>query len=254
MSVAIITGASSGLGRAFARRLSREPGVDEIWAIARREDRLKELGELCACPVRPIPLDLKLESSYETLRAVLEEKRPDISFLVCSAGYGKTGDTTSIDPADVYGMIDVNCKGAAAVTLLCRPYLRRGSRVLEISSVAAFCPVPGVNVYAATKAFLESFAKGLRQEWKKDGISVTAVCPYWIRDTEFIAIAEADRQGAWHRFPLATTTKQVVTCALRDSRRNRGVSAPGLVAAAGRVGTKLLPDGALAAFLDKLRG
>ena len=254
MSVAVITGASSGLGRAFARRLSREPDIHEIWAVARREDRLKELGDLCACPVRPVPLDLAKEASFETLRALLEAERPDISILVCAAGFAKMGNAVEIDPADNAAMVDVNCRAAMAVTLLCRPWLRRGSRVLEISSVSSFCPVPGVNVYAATKAFLESFAKGLRQEWKKDGISVTAVCPYWIRDTEFIAKAETGKPGSWHSFPLALTTERVVDRALRDSRRNRALSTPGAVAAAAKIGTKLLPDGALAAFLDKMRG
>ena len=254
MSVAIITGASSGLGRAFARRLSREPGIDEIWAVARREDRLKELGDLCACPVRPVPLDLAKEASFGTLRALLEAERPDVAVLVCAAGFGKMGNSAEIDPADNAAMIDVNCKAAMAVTLLCRPWLRRGSRVLEISSVSAFCPVPGVNVYAASKAFLESFAKGLRQEWKRDGISVTAVCPYWIKDTEFISKAETGKPGSWHSFPLALTTEKVVDRALKDSRRNRALSTPGAVASAAKVGTRLLPDGALAVFLDRMRG
>ena len=79
MSIAIVTGASSGLGRAFAGRLSREPDIREIWAIARREDRLKELGALCACPVRPIPLDLREDASFQTLRDLLKQENPDIS-------------------------------------------------------------------------------------------------------------------------------------------------------------------------------
>ena len=254
MSIAVVTGASSGLGRAFARRLSREPGIQEIWAVARREDRLRELGDLCAFPVRPVPLDLAKEDSLRSLRGLLEAERPDIAVLVCAAGFGKMGNTVEIDPADNAAMVDVNCKAAMAVTLLCRPWLRRGSRVLEISSVSAFCPVPGVNVYAATKAFLESFAKGLRREWRRDGIHVTAVCPYWIRDTEFIAKAETGKPGSWHSFPLAVTTDAVVDRALKDSGRNRALSTPGAVASAARVGTKLLPDTVLAAFLDRMRG
>ena len=251
MSIAIVTGASSGLGRAFARRLSREPDIREVWAVARREDRLKELGDLCACPVRPIPLDLREETSFQTLRNLLKQENPDVAVLVCAAGFGKMGNTTEIEPGDYAAMIDVNCKAAVAVTLLCRPWLRRGSRIIEISSMAAFTPVPGVNVYAATKAFLESFSKALRQEWKKDGIHVTAVCPYWIKDTEFIEKAETGLPGSWHHFYLATTTKTVVDCALRDSRRNRALSVPGVMASAALVGTKLLPDTLVAAVADR---
>lgn len=254
MSIAIVTGASSGLGRAFARRLSRDPDIREIWAIARREDRLKELGALCACPVRSIPLDLREDSSFQTLRDLLSQENPVISVLVCAAGFGKMGNAAAVDPSDNAAMIDVNCKAAMAVTLLCRPWLRRGSRVIEISSVSAFTPVPGVGVYAATKAFLESFSKTLRQEWKRDGIHVTAVCPYWIKDTEFIEKAEGGLPGSWNSFPLAITTKTVVEQALRDSRRNRAVSAPGAVASAAKVGTKLLPDNWIAALLDRMRG
>ena len=168
MSVAIITGASSGLGRAFARRLSRDPSVHEIWAVARREDRLRELESLCACAVRPLPLDLRKDASLLSFRSLLEQEKPEVSVLVCAAGFGRMGDTNAIAPEDNAGMIDLNCKAAMAVTLLCRPYLRRGSRVLEISSASAFCPVPGVNVYAATKAFLSSFAETLHQEWRRD--------------------------------------------------------------------------------------
>ena len=254
MTIAVITGASSGLGRAFTQRLSREEDLDEIWAVARRAHRLEGLQDLCACPVRPIPLDLKEESSLEILRDMLEKERPAISILICAAGYGVMGDTVEIDPADNAGMVDLNCKAAVAVTLMCRPYLRSGSRVLEISSAAAFCPVPGVNVYAATKAFLESFAKGIHQEWKRDGISVTAVCPYWTKDTEFIPRAQAGKPGSWHSFPLATSTEQVVTRALRDSCRNRWLSTPGAVSSAAKVGTKFLPDGLLVPFLDRMRG
>lgn len=254
MSIAVITGASSGLGRAFARRLSREEPLEELWAIARRADRLEELKALCPCPVRPIPLDLTKSESLDALRTLLEEEKPVISTLICAAGFGKTGNSDTIAPKDNADMIDLNCKAAMAVTLLCRPYLPRGSRVLEISSVSAFCPVPGVNVYAATKAFLASFARGLGQEWKRAGISVTAVCPYWIRDTEFIPKAQEGNPGSWHRFPLALTTDRVVDRALKDSARGRSLSTPGAVASAARVGTKLLPAGLLAAFLDRMRG
>ena len=83
---------------------------------------------------------------------------------------------------------------------------------------------------------------------------MTAVCPYWIRDTEFIPKAQEGKPGSWHSFPLALTTEQVVDRALKDSARGKWLSTPGMVAAAAKVGAKLLPDGALAALLDRMRG
>ncbi len=242
MSVAIVTGASSGLGRAFARALSRDPSIREIWAIARREDRLEALASLCACPVRPLPMDLTEPAALDRLQALLEQEKPTVSVLVCAAGFGKMGDTIAVSPQDNAGMIDLNCKAAVAVTLLCLPRMRRGGRILEISSTSAFSPLPGINVYAATKAFLLHFTKTLHYELLPEGIHVTAVCPYWIRDTEFIPTAQEEKPGSYHRFPLATRTEDVVAKSLRASRRNQWVCTPGLMCTLHRAGAGLLPD------------
>ena len=242
MSVAIITGASSGLGRAYARALSRDPSVREIWAVARRADRLRELSALCACPVRPLAMDLTDPASLDRLRALLEQEKPTVSVLVCAAGFGKMGDTRAISHRDNADMIDLNCKAAVAVTMLCLPRMTRGSRILEISSTSAFSPMPGINLYASTKAFLLQFTKTLHYELRAEGIHVTAVCPYWILDTEFIPTAQEEKPGSYHRFPLATRTEDVVAKSLRASRRNRWVCTPGLVCSLHRAGSKLFPD------------
>jgi len=190
MKIALVTGASSGLGREFVRQLGEEHALDEIWAVARRRERLAELQALTAVPVRPLSLDLTEESSYETLRELLAREQPEISVLVCAAGFGRIGQTRAVPAADNDAMIDLNCRAAVAVTTAAFPYLRRGSRVLEICSTAGFQPMPGLNVYAATKAFLLSYTKALHYEILTSGIRVTAVCPYWIRDTEFIPQAQ----------------------------------------------------------------
>ena len=191
MNIALITGASSGLGREFARQVSRDPHVQAVWAVARREDRLRQLASLCACPVRPGPPDLTDPQSLDALRDLLAREKPTVTRLVCAAGVGKMGRIDAVSPADSLGMIDLNCRAAVGVTQLCLPYLTRGSRVLELCSTAAFQPMPGLGVYAATKAFLQSYTKTLHYELLPRGIHVTAVCPYWVKDTEFIPLAQA---------------------------------------------------------------
>lgn len=247
-SIAIITGASSGLGREFVRQVS--PQVNEIWAIARRADRLADLTRIAACPVRPIPLDLTEPESIDTLEALLAEEKPVVSVLVCAAGLGKIGPTADISPADNRRMIDLNCRAAVDVTALCLPYLRRGSRVLEICSTSAFQPLPGLNVYAATKAFLQSYTKALHHELLPAGVHVTAVCPYWVKDTEFIGLASDGKGG---RYPLASRSRSVVAQSLWASKVNLWVVTPGIVCTLHRVSAKFIPHALMVPLVDLLR-
>lgn len=253
MGIALITGASSGLGREFVRRLSRDPAVTEIWAVARREDRLARLWTISACPVRPIPLDLTDPASLDRLRALLRKKRPVISVLVCAAGFGKMGRTQAVSLEDAKAMIDLNCRAAAAVTHLCLPYLRRGSRVLEISSTSAFQPVACFNIYSATKSFLLHYAKALHYELRPRGIRVTAVCPYWMTDTEFIPLAEQGTPGDYRSYPLASHVRSVAALSLAANQLGLWVATPGLVCTLHRLVSKLVPDLILVPLGDLLR-
>ena len=253
MGIALVTGASSGLGREFVRKLSVDPAVKEIWAIARREDRLNQLRAISACPVRPIPLDLTNPASLDRLRALLEEKRPVISVLVCAAGIGKMGPTQEVSLEDTTAMIDLNCRSAAAVTHLCLPYLRRGSRVLEISSTSAFQPFACLNIYSATKAFLLHYAKALHYELRPKGIRVTAVCPYWLKDTEFIPLAKQGNLGDYRSYPFASRAKSVAALALAANQLGLWVSTPGIVCTLHRLVSKVIPDVILVPLGDLLR-
>ena len=154
MRIALITGASSGLGKEFIRQLRREK-LDEIWAIARRKERLLELSGLVPIPVRPISLDLTKPESIDTLERLLAEAQPHIHILINAAGFGKIGNYREISRSDTDRMIDLNCRAAVDVTLLALPYMNKGDRILEICSTAAFQPFPYLNVYAATNPFLE---------------------------------------------------------------------------------------------------
>lgn len=253
MKIAIVTGASSGLGMAFVRRLDALGGLDEIWGVARRGERLEALAAELRTPMRPLALDLTRLESVETLRVLMREEEPEVAVLVNAAGFGKFGTCADLTLQETCDMIDLNCRAAVAVTNLCLPYLTRGSRVLEICSTAAFQPMPGIGVYAATKAFLHSYAKTLHYELLPRGIHVTAVCPYWVKDTEFIPIAQEGKPGQFRHFPLASRSKSVVKLSLAASAWNLWVATPGLVCTLHRVGAKFIPHALMVPLMGLLR-
>ena len=241
MKIALVTGASSGLGREFVRQIAEQGKVEEIWAIARRRDRLEALQSISAVPIRVLALDLTRPGDMEYLRNTLQDELPDIRILVNAAGMGRMGPTVDIPAKDNDAMIDLNCRAAVDVTDAAFPYLHPGSQVLEICSTAGFQPIPGLNIYAATKAFLLSYTQTLHYEFSPAGIHVTAVCPYWVKDTEFIGIAEKGGHGFRH-YPLASCSQDVVRRALRDSALNLRVSTPGLVCTLHRAAAKVIPN------------
>lgn len=255
MKIAIITGASSGLGREFVRRLALEhPDLSEIWAIARRRERLEALQALVSVPVRAVPLDLAQEESIEALEALLAAEKPEVRILVSAAGFGKIGSSLELTRQDCDAMIDLNCRAAVDVTMACLPYLPSGGRILELCSTAGFQPFPYLNVYAATKSFLYRYSRALGAELRGRGITVTAVCPYWVKDTEFIPVAQQTKgSGAIRHFPLASTAEAVVRRACRDSRLGLPVSTPGPVCTIHRAAAKVLPSSALMGIWELLR-
>lgn len=147
-----------------------------------------------------------------------------------------------IKRVDVDGMIDLNCKAAVAMTQITLPFMKRGARVLQICSTAAFQPFPYLSVYAATKAFLYRYSRALRVELYGTGIRVTAVCPYWIKDTEFIGRAKKSSDSSYiHSFPLASRQKNVARHALLDAKLGLAVSTPGIVCTLHRAAAKIVP-------------
>lgn len=246
MKTAIVTGASSGLGCEFIRQLDRQEQLDEIWAIARRKDRLLALQQQVKTKVRVLALDLTDKQSFSELDALLEQEKPDVRVLINAAGFGKIGRSWEISRDDSDNMIDLNCRAAVALTQTVLPYMARGARILEICSTAAFQPFPYLNIYAASKAFLYRYSRALRVELFGRGVKVTAVCPYWIKDTEFIATAKKTRDSSYIRdFPLASRGKLVVRMALTDSRLGFAVSTPGVVCTLHRIVAKFIPSEAM---------
>jgi len=242
MKIAIVTGASSGLGKEFIHQISKKEKVDEIWAIARRKDKLQELASIIKMPVRPIALDLKKDESFLELETMLEAEKPDIRLLVNDAGFGRMGNYAEITSADNDGMIDLNCKALVRMTVLCLPHINRGGRVIEVCSSSSFQPLPGLNVYAASKAFVLRYSRALWWEVIGRGIHVTAACPYWIKDTEFIStVKKSENSFAVRHFPLASKPHSVVYLALLGSRFNLQVVSCGPVSFFQRICSKFIP-------------
>ena len=252
MNIAIVTGASSGLGRSFIRQLDRQGGLDEIWGVARRRERMEELAAQLSTPMRPLALDLTKTESVETLRALLQETGADVRVLVNSAGFGKFGTYADMTLQETADMIDLNCRAVVALTAAAIPHMSRGARILEICSSAAFQPLPGFNVYAATKAFLLRYSRALRWEVAPRGIKVTAVCPGWIK-TEFMQVARDTKNGRTVRsYPFALRPETVARRALRDSQV-LAVTTCGLPALVQRVASKFLPHCFIMACWEGLR-
>ena len=220
MTIAIVTGASSGMGREFVLQLSQYVQADEIWAIARRQAALETLQADCAVKVRPVPLDLCDEGSFDALAALLETEKPDVKLLVNAAGFGKFGSFEKIPMADECRMIDLNCKALLAVTRIVLPYMRRGSHILQLDSLSAFQPVPYITTYGATKAFVLSYSRAMNRELKPRGIRCMAMNPGWVK-TEFFDHAFQTNNAEVQYFNRLYEAKDVVATALKDLYRSK---------------------------------
>ena len=238
--IAVITGASSGMGRDFVKQIGEREHFDEIWAIARRLDRLESLSDECDIPIKPISLDLTDEDAFEEYKGLLEAEKPDVALLVNCSGYGKFGRYDDIEMSDKMGMIDLNCKALVMITELTLPYMKAGGHIIELDSLSSFQPVPYIGVYGATKAFVLSYSRSLNRELRPRGIKVCAVCPGWVR-TEFFERAKTKNEKAVTYYNHIWESEDVVRTALRDAYRGKDVSIHGFSVKAQVFLTKLLP-------------
>ena len=241
MKIALVTGASSGMGRETVIQLAdRFGGLDEIWAVARRENRLEELEEEIPVRLRKFALDVTDEAQLEILRQALEAERPQVRILVNAAGYGKIGPVGSHCMEEETGMVAVNCQALVAITHMALPYMPDNSRIIQYASAAAFCPQPDFAVYAATKAFVLSFSRALGEELKGRNIAVTAVCPGPVK-TEFFGLAETKGKIPFYKYLAMARPEKVVRTALRDSFMGRPVSVYGLLMKAFHAVSRICP-------------
>ena len=220
MKIAIVTGASSGMGREFALQLHQYAEVDEIWAIARRVDALESLKAECPRPIRVVALDLLDKGSFDTVSQMLAQEKPDVRLLVNAAGFGKFGSFENITAEDDCRMIDLNCKALLMMTRLVIPYMAPGGHILELDSLSAFQPVPYITTYGATKAFVLSYTRAMNRELKEKGIRVMAMNPGWVK-TEFFNHAVLTNGDKVQYFNRLYEARDCVATGLKDLYRTK---------------------------------
>lgn len=191
--IGIITGASSGMGAEFARQLARTNLCQQIWIIARREDKLQalkdEIKAFSQVEIIPLVLDLTGAKGAENFRDYLSKQTDfEIKILVNNAGFGTYGPFEETPVEREMQMIDLNCTSLTGICGYALPYMKKESIIINTSSLAAFMPLGNFAVYAASKAYVLSFSLALAAELKARGISVTALCPGSV-STEFANVA-----------------------------------------------------------------
>lgn len=250
--IAIVTGASSGMGREFVLQLDKLcPRVDEIWVIARRTGKLFELEKETNHTITVCPADLTKEEDIKGIEQLLNKEKPRISILINSAGFGVHGKVEETEYDSLVGMIDLNCRALTAMTKICLPFMEKGGRIIQIASSAAFAAQPKFAVYAAGKAYVLSFSRALHEELTDRHISVTAVCPGPV-DTEFFRHDDCNIEKTFYKRMVMAKTKNVVRLALKDAAARKTVSVYGYSIKAFRLLTKVIPHDILLKIMGKI--
>lgn len=250
--IAIVTGASSGMGKEFVLQLDRLcPHVDEIWVIARRTGKLFELEKQTKHTITVCPADLTKDADLKGIQQLLEKEKPRISVLVNAAGFGVHGTVERAEYDSLLDMIDLNCRALTAMTKICLPFMAKGGRIIQIASSAAFAAQPKFAVYAAGKAYVLSFSRALHEELKERSISVTAVCPGPV-DTEFFRHDDCNIERTFYKRMAMAKARNVVRLALKDAAARKTVSVYGYSIKAFRILTKVIPHNILLGIMGKI--
>ena len=242
MSIAIITGASSGIGAEFAKGYAGR--VDELWLVARREDKMIELGESLGVKYKVITADLSKKEGIEAIRSALESEKPKVKYLVNAAGFGDYGAFDEIDESRVEMMIDLNVKATVLITHMTVPYMERGGRIIQMGSGSCFTPLPYFNIYSSGKVFVLHYTKSLNYEIEKYGVRATCFCPGYV-ETEFIGKALADSNVTRPRpdsmKPMLSCEKVVKGC-IKASDKGKTMYVTNWYTKLQHVLFKILPD------------
>lgn len=239
-NIAIVTGASSGLGREFVRLLIKDRSIDEIWTVARDEEKLNRLKKRFGMRVKTYSVDLSDIEAVKEFGKLISNSNVNISMLINNAGYAKFCSYNDLSVDESVNMIDLNCSAVVAMGLICIPHMKQGSHIINISSQSAFQPLPYFNIYSATKAFVRNYSRALNVELKSKGIVVTAVCPGWL-DTAFYDRASIGAKKTITKFYGMQKPSVMAARALKDARENKEMSVYGIHAQIGHIAAKLLP-------------
>ncbi len=239
MNIIVVTGASSGIGKAFAEILAKTPGLDEIWLIARRADRLKALADTLPVQSRVLTYDLTDPKCLDDYAALLKKENPAVLRLVNASGFGRFADGEDVPLSVSMEMIDLNIKALVALCELTIPYIPRGGGILNMGSRSAFQPLPFINLYAATKVFVLNYSRALNVELVPKGIRVMVVCPMWVQ-TEFFDHAVSEDKVV-KKMNRLWTPEEVAEQAMKDFAKGKDTSILGAGVRFEVALTKLLP-------------
>ena len=204
-------------------------------------DRLEELKNHTAFPVRTISLDLSDPASYETYAALLREEQPEVGLLINASGFGKFRAVMDTPLEVNLNMVDLNCKAVMALCQLTVPYMPSGSQIINIASVAAFQPIPYINVYGATKALVLHYSRALNRELKKQGVHVMAVCPFWTKTEFFDRAVASDEKPVVKKYIAMYKPEDIVAQAWKNAKKGKDMSKCGFKARLQALGVKILP-------------
>ena len=254
MNVAIITGASSGIGKEFVLQMDQGfPSIDEFWLVARDEEKLKETASNLTHKTRIFAMDLTKMGQLQRLEYAVKLENAKICILIGSAGTGKMGPFSEIPLKEELNVIHLNCMALTEMTHRLLPYLRKNARIILLSSGSAFLPQPDFAVYAASKSYVLSFARALSHELSPRNIYVTAVCPGPV-DTPFLSLARETGETLAIKKYFTAEPKEVVAKALRDSWRRKTVSVYGISMKSVVLASKLFPHEVILKVMDLLKG
>jgi len=254
MSVALITGASGGIGGALARGLVSEYDVSEAWLVGRSEKKLSALKEELlrikdGVSVRIITADLTKEEGIAAVKEAIISGGKRLKYLVNAAGFGKFGTFSEVSERDISDMIDLNSKATVLLTHAAIPYMERGGRIIQLGSGSCFTPLPAFNVYASSKIFVLHYTKALNHELKPYGIRATCFCPGWV-ETDFFDVAIEDgvtRPEIKKMKPMLDVEKVTRGC-LRAVRRGKTLYTTNWYTKLQHLLFKIVPDPILTAL------
>ncbi len=246
MKIALLTGASSGLGRMFATKIHAVfPEIDEIWVVARRLERLEALkSEIKDVYVTPIAADITSESDRKMIFDRVKNENAEIALLINNAGCGFHGAFESSDIEEQEKCIRLNVLALTAFTRSALDFMPRGARILTTSSIASFVPNANMAVYSASKAYATFFSRALNEELHTSHRSATAVCPAPM-NTEFLTVGHVKGNSkTFERLPYCDVEK-VAVGALKAAKMRKAVYTPRAFYKFYRILVRLLPEGLL---------
>lgn len=217
-NLAIITGASGGLGKAFTKYLIYE--VDEVWAIGRNNEKLNNLKETFGAKIKGYSVDLSDISNLEIIKHELDKGEYAIKYLVNNAGSGRMAYSTDFSVQEIAHHIHTHNTSMAVLCNICIPYMKKGSHIINVASQSAFQPVAYINLYAASKAFCYSYSRALNMELKGRKIVVTVACPGWIKTD----LLQSEMNGHKIKFPHLAEPDDVVRKTIKDAKKGKDIS------------------------------